>query len=105
MKPNEAKHTPTLSIGFYVPTEKFKAIMEHIAICESNGALVALTGPSDDPRSKETAESFLIAVNSHEALLEALKDLLRQIETNGERTEFVVGSAVHAIAQAEGKAS
>ncbi len=49
------------------------------------------------------AARIVRAVNSHETLLSALKDLLHQIETNGEREIFVVGQAIHAIAKAEGK--
>lgn len=78
--------TPRLEIGFYIPTEKFKAIPEHIAICGPGGALIAVVGPSGDPLSKETAESFIVAVNAYDAHQKTISDL--QTLLGAERDRF-----------------
>ncbi len=51
--------------------------------------------------SESERNEIVRAVNSHEELLAALKDLLCQVETNGERDGFVTGKASYAITKAE----
>lgn len=41
-----------LTTGFYVPTESFKSMPEHIAVMfEDNQTLVAICGAADDPEN------------------------------------------------------
>lgn len=71
-----SEQTRILVKGFYVPTEKFKQIIEHVAICDPDGNLIGVVGPSDDSRSNETAESFVVAINSYAHDQEIIQGLL-----------------------------
>lgn len=67
------KHTPTpWTVGMYGASADFRAIDIHAAVCKPDGALLATCGPFDE-ESKADAAFIVRAVNSHEALLDALK--------------------------------
>jgi len=87
---------------------------EHTAIpweIESDGTTIVMdgqcviVGPAPDGAGigVERANAALIvrAVNNHAALLHALRDLLRQVETRKNAATFERGTAREAITQAE----
>lgn len=93
------KHTPT---PWKAASPQVFMGVTCVWIHGANGPVLKIEGSLKESVLADAA--FIVrAVNAHEALLAALKDLLHQIETNGERREFVVGDAVQAIAKAEGK--
>ena len=53
-------YTPgPLSVGYYLPTNHFRSIMEHVCVMRADGTPVAICGPSADPQSE--ADARLIA--------------------------------------------
>lgn len=47
-----------LEVGYYSPTDDFRAITEHIALMRPYGGIVALLGPASDPQSLVDAHFF-----------------------------------------------
>lgn len=61
-------HRP-LTVGFYVPTTRFLAVTEHTAVMDvETQALIAVTGPANDPESEAHARLFAAAPELYEAL-------------------------------------
>lgn len=57
-----SKHTPgPLLRGYYLPTEKFKAIKEHVCVMRPDGALIAICGPTGEPASEADALLYAAA--------------------------------------------
>lgn len=62
-----------LTTGLYQPTDEFRAIAEHVAVCrESDNGLVAVVGPYGDEASAWFARMFAAAPE----LLAACKTVL-----------------------------
>lgn len=65
-----------LSVGYYLTTPEFRAVIEHTAVYYGQGeagALVAVVGPAGDPDSQAYARLFSAApdlLSSLQALLE-----------------------------------
>lgn len=89
--PEVDKKSPgPLMTGVYDVTPAFRSIEKHAAICEEDGRLIAVCGPADDPRSVETAEAFVLAVNAGDSLLariSALEKALEKIASGGHHSE------------------
>lgn len=51
-----------LEVGYYVPSDTFRAVVEHIAVVKPTGELVALTGSANNERTPESiADALLFA--------------------------------------------
>ncbi len=61
-------------VGYYTPTERFRATPEHVAVCRPDMSLVAVTGPTGCRQSEADAR-----------LMAAAPDLLAAIEQAASR--------------------
>ena len=108
----------TLVTGYYRPTESFKSIEEHIAVCFENMNLVAIVGPSDDDpdnlkETMEYAELFAQApltrerLSNAQATIERLADALEFAlaypRWNGLEWEKTMDAARALLAEIRGK--
>lgn len=72
--------TGPLEVGYYTPTEKFRAVREHVAVMKPDGQLIATTGPTGDQidvNDSSHADARLYVAASE--LLAALSDLMRDV--------------------------
>jgi hypothetical protein len=91
-----------LTTGFYVPTQSFKSIYEHIAVMNADDqTLVAVCGPvDDDPENlKETMRQAKLFAAAPE-LLEALELSLEWIEMDLPGGSFAANKIRAAISKA-----
>lgn len=97
-----AKHSPgPLEVGFYVPTARFLAVREHVAVMKPGGELIALTGSSNnDEKDQSLADARLYAAAPD--LLAACEALLRTDEVSDLRFCPEKDAAYAAIAKARG---
>ena len=99
------KHTPTPWTEFIV-NSNFNA-----GICTKGGKPVAMVCHQDSEEEANANVEFIVhAVNSHDALLDALKGIVRSVSMNCQEHGPLPGAvktnirkAEEAIAQAEGK--
>lgn len=61
-----------LEVGYYTPSDSFRAITEHIALMRPDGGLIALFGPATDPQSFKDAHLFKAVPALYEACRLAL---------------------------------
>lgn len=85
-----------LAVGFYVPSESFRSIPEHIAVMVDEGPgrvgpLVACFGPSDD-RCVSDARAYAALFVAAPALLARVREL-----------ETALGDAMGALIEAQGE--
>ena len=112
MNTTNAQYTAgPLAVGYYRPSERFRAIAEHVCAMREDqpggGTPVAICGPSDDPQSHADAALFTVAGD----LLAVARGLVAMVDGVYEENEDLLPNspwfplysrARDAIAKAEG---
>jgi hypothetical protein len=92
-----------LTTGFYVPTESFKSIPEHFAVCFEDMTLCAVVGPvDDDPENVKESIEYTKLFAAAPELLKALELALEWIELDHPGGSFAANEIRAAIAKAKG---
>jgi hypothetical protein len=92
-------HTPWV-VSEYEASPQFRSIQTHVAVCTEDGALLATCGPAYDPQSVLDAKAIALAVNAHEELLEAAREMAAFLDKDFSHS-MLAAKIRKAIAKAE----